>query len=147
MSQEPIMTFVIQVDPNDMSDFMSPYGGGAGFVPFTGTVESKLFTGKTRPGACDVQIVNPAGYREMCARYLFEGTDKDGEACHLFVENKTYFTPDAKPGDAFGAVPTFITDSKALAPYLHTARFRSEGHGEGNTVYIKIFDIWEQPKD
>jgi len=39
------------------------------------------------------------------------------------------------------SVPTFITDSESLAPYLHTRRFRGEGHPAESGVTIKFFEI------
>ena len=41
----------------------------------------------------------------------------------------------------FKTVPTFLTDSKTLAPYLHTNRFRGEGHPDTNGVLIKFFEV------
>ncbi|MCF0132422.1 MAG: DUF3237 family protein [Blautia sp.] len=148
MSTKPIMTFIIKVNPEDVTEFMAPMGGGACFIPFGGWAESELFSGKIRPGACDVQTVNKAGFRKMFAQYIFEGVDQAGQNCHIYVKNETYFDPAAQPGDAFYAEPTFITDSQALAPYLHTARFKSKGHGvDPETVCIEIFDLWDTEQD
>lgn len=52
---EPIMIFKVYADPEECSDMRCPYGG-VSFIPFTATVESELFCGKTLPGACDVEI-------------------------------------------------------------------------------------------
>ncbi|MCD7762478.1 MAG: DUF3237 domain-containing protein [Lachnospiraceae bacterium] len=47
-----------------VSDMSGPYGA-ATFIPFTGKVESELFTGEILPGAADVQVENPAGCRHI----------------------------------------------------------------------------------
>lgn len=59
-------------------------------IPFTGHVKSEIFTGEIVPGGVDVQIENAAGNRNMCAKYMFRGTDKEGKECSLFVENNGY---------------------------------------------------------
>lgn len=139
--KKPIMVFNITINRDDISFMEAPYGK-AMMIPFGGTVESELFTGKVLPGACDVQITNAAGIRHMCAQYMFEGTDKEGKACHLFVKNDGYFEPHSNP-QPFKAYPTLMTDSGALAPYFSQARFRAEGHSTDNGVDIYIFDTLE----
>lgn len=134
------MTFHIVLN-HELVSHMEAGPRSAVIIPFTGTVESPLFTGRVLPGAADVQQVNAAGVRHMCARYMFEGTDSSGSPCKLFVENNGYFQRDGAPKPYFDATPTFLTDSPLLAPYLHTARFRAEGHGTEVGVDILIFDI------
>lgn len=134
------MTFHIVLN-HELVSHMEAGPRSAVIIPFTGTVESPLFTGRVLPGAADVQQVNAAGVRHMCARYMFEGTDSSGSPCKLFVENNGYFQRDGAPKPYFDATPTFLTDSPLLAPYLHTARFRAEGHGTDVGVDILIFDI------
>ncbi|MCD7883647.1 MAG: DUF3237 family protein [Lachnospiraceae bacterium] len=86
-----IMKFQIFIDNSKVSDMSGPYGA-ATFIPFTGKVESELFTGEILPGAADIQVENPAGCRHMCAEYMFRGKDSAGKDCYLFVENNGYFT-------------------------------------------------------
>ena len=71
-SSKPIMIFQIFADDSQVSNLECPYGAVT-MIPFTGKVESDLFTGEILPGACDVQIENPALSRNMCAKYMFEG--------------------------------------------------------------------------
>lgn len=137
---EPIMIFKVYADREDCSDMMCPYGG-VSFIPFTATVESDLFTGRTLPGACDVQVENPAGSRHMCAKYMFRGTDKAGNPCHLFVENNGYLAPVMRNDPFFHACPTFMTDSPLLGEYLSQHRFRSEVQGRDWGVEIRIYDV------
>ena len=122
---EPIMEVNVCFDPAEISVMESPLGKVC-MIPFYGDVASELFTGKILPGACDVQVTNAGGIRHMCAQYMYEGTDREGNACHLFVKNDGFFEPGSEP-HPFRTCPTIMTDSPALAPYLTQARFRTEG--------------------
>lgn len=134
-----VMEFQIKIKGEEISAFESERGNVV-IIPFTGSVESELFTGEVLPGAADVQVTNPAGTRHMCAKYMFRGKDSQGNECHLFVENNGYFERNRNVSP-FEAYPTFLSDSKILADYLSQARFRSEGHPAPEGVTIKIFDI------
>ena len=114
--------------------------GEAAIIPFDAVVESELFTGKTCPGAADVQVTNASGIRHMCAQYMFEGVDFTGAPCKLFVRNDGYFEPGSRPRP-FCTCPSFLTDSKALAGYLHQAIFRAEGESDEECLHIRIFDV------
>lgn len=139
MAHRMVMQFDITIDEADITS-MAAKNGEVLFIPFGGSVKSELFSGTVRPGAADVQVVNPAGVRHMCARYIFDGTDRAGAACHLYVENNGYFER-GEMRMPFEATPTFMTDSAELADYLHSAHFRAEGHPSPDGVTIKIFDI------
>lgn len=118
--------------------------GSVSFIPFTATVESALFTGKTVPGACDVQVENPAGSRNMCAKYMFRGADCEGNECFLFVENNGYLSEVMRHDPFFHAFPRFMTDSPVLREYLTQQRFRSEVQGRDWGVEIRIFDVLKE---
>ncbi|MCI8722952.1 MAG: hypothetical protein HFH16_04415 [Ruminococcus sp.] len=122
------------------SDLQSPYGCVT-FVPFTAKVESELFTGETLPGAVDVQVETPDHVRNMCAKYMFQGKDFQGNDCKLYVENNGYLQPMNRQDPHFNAVPRFLTDSPALGAYLCRQRFRSEVQGMDWGVEIRIFDV------
>ena len=141
---EPIMIFQVCADANDCSDMVCPYGG-VSFIPFTATVESALFTGRTLPGACDVQVENPAGSRNMCAKYMFQGRDSAGNEYHLFVENNGYLAEVMRNDPFFHAYPKFMTDSPVLGEYLSQQRFRSEVQGRDWGVEIRIYDVLKEP--
>lgn len=79
---EPIMRFQIFADDSQVSNMEGPYGKVT-FIPFTGKVESELFTGEILPGAADVQVENVAGNRNMCAKYMFKGKDSQNQDCYL----------------------------------------------------------------
>ena len=139
MEQKPIMIFHIVCDRQATTTMDLSNGGRVKIIPFGGTVESELFTGKILPGAADIQVTNAAGVRHMCAKYMFEGVDQTGTPCHLYVENNGYFERDHAP-KPFEATPTFKTDSKALESYLMGEHFRAEGHSQSCGPDIYIFD-------
>ncbi len=135
-----IMEFKISIKGEEITNMEGPRGSVT-FIPFGGSVESELFTGEIMPGAADVQVQNPAGSRHMCAKYIFKGIDKEGNACHLFVENNGYLQECNRNDPHLNACPTFITDSPVLGEYLSQARFRTEVHGTETGVCIKVFDV------
>ena len=105
-----------------------------------------IHAGETVPGACDVQVENPAKSRNMCAKYMFRGYDCEGNACKLyacklFVENNAYLAPVMRDDPFIHACPYFLTDSPVLGEYLSQRRFRSEVQGVEWVVEIRIYDI------
>ena len=137
MADKLILQIHVRMDMKDCSFLKGP-AGEVVMIPFSGTAEGEIFNGVVRPGGVDCQRVNLVGVRHMSARYLLEGTDSAGEKCHIFIENNGWFETQSTP---FKTVPTFITDSKTLAPYLHTNKFRGEGHGEQGGILIKFFEV------
>ncbi len=137
---DPIMIFKVYVRDEDCSNMECKYGAVT-IIPFRATVESDLFSGETLPGACDVQIENPAKSRNMCAKYMFKGIDKEGNECHLFVENNSYLAPVMRDDPFLNAYPVFMTDSPALGDYLSQQRFRSEVAGVDDHIEIRIYDV------
>ena len=137
MADKLIMEVLVSIEGKDVSFLKGP-AGEVVMIPFGGTVQGEIFNGVVCPGGVDCQRVNLTGVRHMCARYMLEGTDSAGEKCHIFVENNGWFTGMQSP---FQTVPTFITDSKVLAPYLHQNKFRGEGHPREGGVTIKFFEV------
>ena len=134
------MTFKVFANSDDVTNMMCKYGG-VSFIPFHATVESDLFTGETVPGACDVQVENPAGSRNMCAKYMFKGKDREGNECFLFVENNGYLAEVMRDDPFFNAYPCFMTDSPVLGEYFSQQRFRSEVQGREWGIEIRIYDV------
>ena len=134
-----LMDFLVHVHREEVSRVETAVGAAV-IIPFDAEVESKLFTGRTLPGAADVQITNAAGIRHMCAAYMFEGKDFTGAPCRLFVRNDGFFEPGSRP-ELFRACPTFLTDSETLAPLLHTACFRAEGVSEDDGLHIRVYHV------
>ena len=137
MADKLIMEVLVSIEGKDVSFLKGP-GGEVVMIPFGGTVQGEIFNGVVCPGGVDCQRVNLTGVRHMCARYMLEGTDSAGEKCHIFVDNNGWFTGMQSP---FQTVPTFMTDSKTLAPYLHQNKFRGEGHPREGGVTIKFFEV------
>ncbi len=139
MNNQPLLVVHVKIQPNEISELQASPESVV-MIPFTGTVEGSIFNGKILPGGVDTQVVNTAGVRHMCARYMLEGTDNAGESCRVYVENNGYFEKGSVEFP-FHTVPTFMTDSKALAPYLHTRKFRGEGHPAEDGVDIIFFEV------
>ena len=137
MADKLIMEVLVSIEGKDVSFLKGP-AGEVVMIPFGGTVQGEIFNGVVCPGGVDCQRVNLTGVRHMCARYMLEGTDSAGEKCHIFVDNNGWFNGMQSP---FQTVPTFMTDSKTLAPYLHQNKFRGEGHPREGGVTIKFFEI------
>lgn len=138
-----VFDFQIHTDDSQVSELRAT-NGIVLMIPFGGHVESELFTGNILPGGIDVQVENAARIRHMCARYMFEGVDYTGTPCRLFVDNNGYFEPNTRNFNPFRTCPTFMTDSKALAPYLEGAHFRAEGHIKEDGLHILVFDTREE---
>ena len=113
--------------------------GQVSMIPFAGHVDSDLFTGIVEPWGVDTQILNHAGVRHMSARYMLTGKDKDGEDCHIYVDNNGWM--EDKVSRSFRTVPTFYTDSKLLAPYLHQDRFYGIGSVGEDGLWIRFYEV------
>jgi hypothetical protein len=133
-----IFEVLVDIDPAQVSQLKGP-AGEVVMIPFSGKVEGAVFNGRVLPGGVDTQTVDQNGVRHMSARYMLEGTDKDGQPCKIYIDNNGWFSNEmAMP---FKTIPTLFTDSKVLAPYLHSNKFRTEGHPRQGGVTIKVFEI------
>ena len=142
MPDKLIFEVAVDIDPEQVSRLQGP-AGEVVMIPFGGTVTGELFNGRVLPGGVDTQTVDRNGVRHMSARYMLEGTDGSGEPCRIYIDNNGWFSGEmAMP---FRTIPTFFTDSKVLAPYLHSNRFRTEGHPREGGVTIKVFEIIDGP--
>jgi hypothetical protein len=138
MQDKLIFEVTVEIDPAQISQLKGP-AGEVIMIPFSGTVKGELFNGRVLPGGVDTQIVNQNGVRHMSARYMLEGVDKNGEQCRIYIDNNGWFPIEMTM--PFKTIPTFFTDSKALASYLHSNKFRTEGHPRPGGVTIKVFEI------
>ncbi|MBN2239708.1 MAG: DUF3237 family protein [Dehalococcoidales bacterium] len=138
MNDKLILEISVDIDTARVSQLNSP-AGEVVMIPFKGTVTGELFQGRILPGGVDVQTVDQNGVRHMSARYMLEGTDNAGQSCRIYVDNNGWFT--GKMVMPFKTIPTFRTDSRFLADYLHSNRFRAEGHPREGGVTIKVFEI------
>ena len=132
--------FDISIEANGSMVHLKGENGEVLMVPFKGSVKSDLFNGIVEPCGVDTQIVNAANVRHMSARYMLTGTDRDGKEAHIYVENNGWFD-DLTKTMPFHTVPTFYTDSAALAPYLHRNQFVGEGVDEADGLHIYFYEI------
>ena len=142
MEKKLILEIRVTIDRNEISRLTGP-GGSVVLIPFGGTVSGEIFQGRVCPGGVDVQRVNLSGVRHMFARYMLEGSDYTGAACHIYIENNGWFD-NGNVSATFRTVPTFITDSPALAPYLHRNCFVGEGTPDEQGVVIRLYEVLEE---
>lgn len=143
MEKKLIFEVHVTINPEDIS-FLGSSAGSVVMIPFGGTVTGEIFNGKVCPGGVDVQRTNLTKIRHMCARYMLEGTDNTGNACRIFVDNNGWFDDELGQGDgSFRTVPTFMTDSAALAPYLHQNKFVGVGTPREGGVLISMYEVTE----
>ncbi len=132
----------IKIDMDAPPVQLKAENGEVVMIPFKGSVKGELFTGIVEPCGVDTQVVNAAGVRHMSARYMLTGTDREGEKAHIYVENNGWFDERNQENRMpFHTVPTFYTDSKALAPYLHRNQFEGEGRMEEEGLHIYFYEI------
>lgn len=140
MEKKPIMD--LKIDFNGPVLKMQGEVAEVVMIPFKGSVKSDIFNGIIEPCGVDTQVVNAAHVRHMSARYMLTGKDNTGADCHIFVENNGWFDDSAAPaGTSFRTVPTFYTDSAALAPYLHSTRFTGEGSMGEDGLHIRFYEV------
>ena len=138
MNREPVIEVKVEFDQPGMK--FETETGEVSMIPFYGTVNGKLFNGIVEPWGVDTQVKNQIGIRHMSARYMLTGIDSSGEKCHIYVENNGWLTDD-RPSRTFRTVPTFMTDSKTLAPYLHRNQFEGQGSVEEDGLWIRFYEI------
>ena len=99
-------------------------------IPFTGTAGGPWFTGKVVGPGVDTQIISKDGKAALSARYMLEGTDKSGQACHIFIENQGSFDT--------GFTPLIVTDSALLSDW-ETAKLYATVEGAPGGVLVRVF--------
>ena len=139
-SENMILDLLVQTDPKGIVKFESE-AGIVRMIPFAGTVSGPLFQGIIEPCGVDTQITNAANVRHMSARYMLTGKDNTGADAHIYVENNGWFDNSQPFAMPFRTVPTFYTDSAALAPYLHTTRFTGKGAVEADGLHIYFYEL------
>ena len=134
-----ILELAVQTDPERTRSFESA-AGMVKMIPFEGVIAGGIMTGTVEPFGVDTQITNQNGVRHMSARYMLSGCDEYGEPCHIYVENNAWFSDGEHP-KPFRTVPTFITDSKRLAPYLERNAFIGEGLRQEDGLHICFYEM------
>ena len=84
-------------------------------IPFVGSAHSDYFNGDIVGTGYDTQTIID-GVTHFSARYMIRGTDANGQACTLFIENNGT--------DLAKCVPTIYTDSALLEDW-ETSDMRS----------------------
>ena len=135
----PVLEIHVETDPAGTVTLTGEIGS-VKMIPFKGTVTGSIFNGIVEPCGVDTQITNQNEVRHMSARYMLTGKDKDGRDCHIYVENNGWVTDGARP-QPFKTVPTFITDSPALAPLLHRNQFVGKGLRNENGLCIRFYEL------
>ncbi len=136
---EPVIELCVETDPA-ATVTLSGEIGTVKMIPFKGVARGPIFNGRIEPCGVDTQITNQNEVRHMSARYMLTGQDNTGQPCHIYIENNGWFTDGARPVP-FKTVPTFITDSKALAPYLHRNQFTGEGIRDDTGLWIRFYEL------
>lgn len=135
----PVLEVLVETDPAGTVTLTGELGT-VRMIPFKGTVAGPVFQGIVEPCGVDTQITNQNDVRHMSARYMLTGKDLEGRDCHIYVENNGWFTDGARP-KPFRTVPTFITDSPALAPLLHRNQFIGEGLRNDRGLCIRFYEL------
>ena len=138
MKNNPILDVYIEANGESVS--LTAENGEVLMVPFRGRVSGNIFHGIVEPCGVDTQVVNAAHVRHMSARYMLTGKDAQGNDAHIYVENNGWFD-DLNKSMPFHTVPTFLTDSPVLAPYLHRNQFTGEGVSEEDGLHIYFYEI------
>jgi len=61
----------------------------AGMILFDGFCDCENFKGRILPGGVDTQKSFYPEARSLSARYILEGTDRNGKECRIFIERIT----------------------------------------------------------
>ena len=135
--KKPILE--IRIDMTIQGKTIKTARGDVSMIPFGGIVKSDLFNGIVEPWGVDTQITNHIGIKTLSARYMLTGKDKEGQDCHIYVENKAWMKAD-KLKPSFESIPVFYTDSDALASYLHQDIFYGVGSVEDGVLWIRFYE-------
>lgn len=100
---------------------------------FDGYCDCEQFQGKILPGAVDTQRIRQDGTVTLSARYMLEGTDREGQICHIFIENNA----NVGVGENTITKPDISTDSPDLK-WLETAELYGELVTEDGQLVILI---------
>lgn len=79
-------------------------------IPFSGNAFGDYFNGVIIGTGVDTQKFDVKSKEaSLSARYMLQGTDKEGNACRIFIENSRH--------DKEGWHPMIVTDSKCLCEW------------------------------
>lgn len=98
-------------------------------IPFSCEAEGNYFNGKSVADGVDTQISTAGGF-SLSARYMLEGTDRNGRRCRLFIENNGTSLDNC--------IPKIYTDSEELT-FLESARLTADVECVENGVVVRIY--------
>ena len=99
-------------------------------IPFSGTAGGSGFLGRIIGPGVDTQKIGKDGMAFLSARYMLEGTDAEGAACRIFIENQG--SRDT------GFAPKIVTDSHALS-WLETESLCAKIEGTREGVLVRVY--------
>ena len=129
MSGEEILTIFVKIET------AVPITGNhqdVQMIVFSGHAKSRYFEGEILSPGVDLQRIDKDGTARLSARYILSGTDCEGQACRLFIENNGV----SEAGKKLRTKPEIVTDSDALS-WLETAELVGEIEG-GEELVIHI---------
>ena len=101
-------------------------------VPFTGKASGIDFNGKTVGCGVDTQRLDKrTGKYTLSARYMLEGTDREGNKCRIFIDNSVC--------DESGWHPVITTDSPLLTVWEDQSLSAEVEPADGGRVTVKIY--------
>lgn len=109
--------------------------GEAMMICFDGSCDCENFKGKILPGGVDTQKEWYPQARTLSARYILEGTDREGKACRIFIENNGTANETGMVGQT---TPRIFTDSECLS-WMETAELTGTITSWEQGVMIHIF--------
>lgn len=125
----------IQVILNETLEVNSD-GRCARMILFGGRCDCENFSGKILAGGVDTQKMEADGGGMLSARYMLEGTDREGRKCRLFIENNG----EMINGEVAKTRPVILTDSEALK-WLESAKLCGTITGMEDHILIRIFAL------
>ncbi len=129
MSGEEILTIFVKIET------AVPITGNhqdVQMIVFSGHAKSRYFEGEILSPGVDLQRIDKDGTARLSARYILSGTDCEGQACRLYIENNGA----SGAGKKLRTKPEIVTDSDALS-WLETAELVGEIEG-GEELVIHI---------
>ena len=126
-----VLTFDVEITG---AEAVKSERGEAVMIHFGGTANCDNFHGRILPGGIDTQTEWPGMERSLSARYILEGTDREGKSCRIFVENNGV----AKEGGDMVTTPRILTDSRSLS-YLEQEKLTGTITPAEKGVTIHIF--------
>ena len=99
-------------------------------IPFSGSASGPCFSGRVLGTGVDTQKIQKDGSLLLSARYMLEGTDREGRACRILIENQGSWST--------GFVPLVVTDSSALA-FLETEPLCAVIDGTEKGVRVRVY--------